>query len=194
MTIAHLSLCPTAAEGEPTPNRLARPASKGHPAGTLDHVSAAENEIINNGNLIRKNSTDSRFCHQGFHPAAKSWEAFRGAHLDTATSRRLGLPLLLWRRGLGRGGRHPGRQPLPSSATASVPLSPTLSPRSAGGERTPRHFDALCAPEPGWGRLVPSRNDRFAGCGDEPSPPRFRGRRAVPTPMKPLSPAPLPLN
>jgi len=53
------------------------------------------------------------------------------AHLDTATSRRLGLPLLLWRRGLGRGGRHAGRQLLPLSATAFVPLSP----RSAGEER-----------------------------------------------------------
>jgi hypothetical protein len=27
--------------------------------------------------------------------------------------------------------------------------SVSLSPRSAGGERTPRHFDALCAPELG---------------------------------------------
>jgi hypothetical protein len=40
-------------------------------------------------------------------------------------------PLLLWRRGLGRGGRHTGRQPPPLYATALVPLSP----RSAGGER-----------------------------------------------------------
>ena len=55
--------------------------------------------------------------------------------LDTATSRRLGLPLLLWRRGLGRGGRHISSQPLSLSATVFVPLSPTLSPRSAGGER-----------------------------------------------------------
>src|ERR1035441_7261449 len=35
------------------------------------------------------------------------------------------------------------------------------------------------APEPGWGRLVPSRKDTFAGYGDEPSPPRFRGRPVI---------------
>src|ERR1035438_9329664 len=35
------------------------------------------------------------------------------------------------------------------------------------------------APEPGWGRLVPSRKDTFAGYGDEPSPPRFRGRPLI---------------
>jgi len=36
---------------------------------------------------------------------------------------------------LGRGGRHAGKQLLPLPAIAFVPLSPTLSPRSAGGER-----------------------------------------------------------
>src|ERR1035441_10894584 len=50
------------------------------------------------------------------------------AHLDTATSRRLDLPLLLWRRGPGRGGRHTGKPLLYSSAPPFVPLSPTLSP------------------------------------------------------------------
>src|ERR1035441_1866957 len=35
------------------------------------------------------------------------------------------------------------------------------------------------APEPGWGRPVPSRKDTFAGYGDEPSPPRFRGRPLI---------------
>jgi hypothetical protein len=44
---------------------------------------------------------------------------------------RLDLPLLLWRRGSGRGGRHFGKSLLPLSATAFVPLSP----RSAGGAR-----------------------------------------------------------
>ena len=44
-------------------------------------------------------------------------------------------PLLLWRRGLGRGGRHAGKPLLPLSAIAFLPLSPTLSLRSAGGER-----------------------------------------------------------
>ena len=41
-----------------------------------------------------------------------------------------------------------------------------------------RHHSSLANPDPesGWGRLVPSRNDRFAGYGDEPSPPRFRDR------------------
>src|ERR1022692_2755321 len=39
----------------------------------------------------------------------------RGA-LDTATNRRLDLPLLLWRRGSGRGGRHVGKPLIPSSA------------------------------------------------------------------------------
>src|ERR1019366_6220627 len=70
----------------------------------------------------------------------------RRAYLDTATSRRLGLPLLLWRRGPGRGGRHAGRQLLPLSATAFVP-SPTLSPRSAVGERENRAVAmSRCAP------------------------------------------------
>src|ERR1019366_10081586 len=79
LTMAHLSLCPTAAHCELAPDRPARPASKGHPAGTLDHVSAPENEIMHNGNLIKQNSTDSRFWHQGFLPAAKSWEAYRAS-------------------------------------------------------------------------------------------------------------------
>ena len=57
------------------------------------------------------------------------------AYFDTAASRRVHLPLLLWRRGRGRGGRHAGKLLLPSSAFAFVPLSPSLSPRSAGGER-----------------------------------------------------------
>src|SRR6266516_743756 len=57
------------------------------------------------------------------------------AHLDTATSPRPDLPLLLWRRGLGRGGRPVGKPLPPRSANPSMPLSPTLSPRSAGGER-----------------------------------------------------------
>src|ERR1017187_9134856 len=69
-----------------------------------------------------------------------------GARLDTATKRRLGLPLLLWRRGVGRGGRHTGRQPAPLSATAFVPLSPTLSPRSAGAEREKRPVAVSSAP------------------------------------------------
>ena len=53
------------------------------------------------------------------------------AHLDTAPSRRLDLPLLLWRRGLGRGSRHAWTPMLPVSAIEFVPLSP----RYAGGER-----------------------------------------------------------
>src|ERR1035437_2036895 len=67
------------------------------------------------------------------------WSKTARVRLDTATSRRLDLPLLLWRRGVGRGGRHAGKPLLPLSAIAFVPLSPTLSPtlspRSAGGER-----------------------------------------------------------
>ena len=54
---------------------------------------------------------------------------------DIATNRRFDLPLLLWRRGPGRGGRHTGKPLLHSSAIMFVPLSPTLSPRFAGGER-----------------------------------------------------------
>src|ERR1035441_9039010 len=50
------------------------------------------------------------------HPASNqksgSWQ--RGAH--AATSRRFDLPLLLWRRGSGRGGRHAGKPLLPSTA------------------------------------------------------------------------------
>src|SRR2546426_5052958 len=60
---------------------------------------------------------------------------WRRAPLDTATSPRPGLPLLLWRRGLGRGGRPVGKPLPPRSANPSMPLSPTPSPRSAGGER-----------------------------------------------------------
>ena len=56
----------------------------------------------------------------------------------------------------------------------------SLSPRRRSGERvrerTPRRFDALCAPEPGWGRLVPISRKPVVSAGDEPSPPRFRGR------------------
>ena len=47
-------------------------------------------------------------------------------HLDTATNRRLDLPLLLWRRGVGRGGRHAGKPLLTLSAIAFVPLPMNL--------------------------------------------------------------------
>jgi hypothetical protein len=61
-----------------------------------------------------------------------------------------------------------------------MPLFPTLSRRSAGGERTRRHFDALCAPEPRSqnGPLAPTlspsegeRGNRRLVSGE----PRFRG-------------------
>src|SRR5438552_13754952 len=68
-------------------------------------------------------------------PARPTIVRFAGAHLDTATSPRPDLPLLLWRRGLGRGGCPVGKPLPPGSANPSMPLSPTLSPRSAGGER-----------------------------------------------------------
>jgi hypothetical protein len=45
--------------------------------------------------------------------------------------------------------------------------------------RLPRILYAHCAHEPGWGRLVPSRNEGYARHGDEPSPPRFMGRIAA---------------
>ena len=56
-------------------------------------------------------------------------------HLDIAANRRLDLPLLLWRRGSRRGGRHSGKPFLPLFATAFVPLFPTFSPRTTGGAR-----------------------------------------------------------
>src|SRR3989442_14952349 len=59
------------------------------------------------------------------------------AHLDTATSPRPDLPLLLWRRGLGRGGRPVGKPLPPRSANPSMPPPPTPSPplaRGGGGE------------------------------------------------------------
>ena len=67
-------------------------------------------------------------------PQVHTDSPFRRAHLGTATSRRLGLPLRLWRRGAGRGGRHVGKPLLRVSVIVFVPLSP----RSAGGEREER--------------------------------------------------------
>jgi hypothetical protein len=58
--MAYLSLCPTAAQGELAPERLARQASTEHPAGKLDHVSASENEIVCNDNLMNQYSTKLR--------------------------------------------------------------------------------------------------------------------------------------
>lgn len=58
--MAHLSLCSTAAQRVLAPDRLTRQASMKHPAGTLDHVSASENEIMHNGNLMNQYSTKRR--------------------------------------------------------------------------------------------------------------------------------------
>ena len=45
------------------------------------------------------------------------------------------LPLLLWRRGTGRGGRSVEKPLSAESASVLMPLSPALSPRFASGER-----------------------------------------------------------
>src|ERR1035441_5033670 len=101
-----------------------------------------------------------------------------GAHLDTATSRRPHLPRLLWRRGLGRGGRHAARLPL--SANAFVPLFPTLSPRLAGGEREKPRWQ--CQNAPARQGLHQARGSRSCPAGREVlgSPPNARRRRPAP--------------
>ena len=58
-------------------------------------------------------------------PAAVSCARGRGAQPNTATSRRLYLPLLRWRRGLGRGGRRVWELTRQAFTSILVPLSPT---------------------------------------------------------------------
>src|ERR1019366_9346431 len=87
----------------------------------------------------------------GFHNQLSICRSLR-TRLDNATSRR---PLLLWRRGVGRGVRHAGKPLLALSAMAFVPLSPTLSPRSAGGEREkPSVAVSKCARSLPWRRRI----------------------------------------
>ena len=57
------------------------------------------------------------------------------------------------------------------------PLSPSLSPLQ--GERTPRHSDALCIPEPQVGPLTPALSPSEGERGNRrqlSGEPRFRGR------------------
>jgi len=68
--------------------------------------------------------------------------ARRHRALDAAISRQLDLPLLRWRRGLGRGGRHAEKPILTLSAIAFVPLSPPT------GREPPDLLMPLCGPEP----------------------------------------------
>src|ERR1035437_9306111 len=84
------------------------------------------------------------------------WSKTARVRLDTATSRRLDLPLLLWTRGVGRGGRHAGKPLLPLSAIAFVPLSPTPSPHPSPNPspRTPRGGRGKT---PGWHFKDPPR-------------------------------------
>src|SRR3989442_11830350 len=56
-------------------------------------------------------------------------------HLDPAPTPRRPLPPPLGGGGRGGGARPVGKPLPPRSANPSMPLSPTLSPRSAGGER-----------------------------------------------------------
>ena len=90
------------------------------------------------------------------------------AHLDTATSARVDLPLLLGRRGAGRGGRHAGK-PLPSPLIAFVP--PPRAPL-AGREHpdyltrfAPLSFQAKTDPSP---RPSPLRKGRGGNVGSFP--------------------------
>ena len=60
-----------------------------------------------------------------------------------------------------------------------VPRLPVHRRRGDSFGAAQAHGSRRIVPEPGWGRLVPSRNDGFAGYGDEPSPPRFSGAKRV---------------